>query len=203
MTQGPMMLKDAVALLVRIAGLDDPASLRLGDRLNLIDDLRRYLDISPVGKTSRELDRAQDEPVRLKPVTQGVRELVDAAADGKKVELSFGPGKVVFDGAKLGARDALLWDSNLRDEIIQLAATDLAELKPRQLGRCAVCKRVFPAARKGQRYCSHACAVKVAVRRYQTRHRAERAERERERRGRKNPKFAVATPGVPHGEATR
>lgn len=203
MTQPEMNHKKAVELLIRIARLDDPASLRLGDHLNLIEDLRSFLDLSGKGGLARQLNRAQRKPGILKRAMIAVRELVDAAANGKRKELSFGPGKVVLDGSKLGGRDALLWDGDLRDVIAQFAAIDLAELEPGEVGRCAACRQPFLVARKGQRYCGHACAVKVAVRVYQKRHRAERAQRERERRQRKKLNRAVTAREGPNGEATR
>src|SRR5262249_20799752 len=155
------------------------------------------------GHPQRELERAAKQPDRLEPVIEAVRTLVEAAADRKRIALPFGGGKVVFDGAQLGKRDVLSWDGSLCDMMIQFAADDLADLKAGELVRCAACRKSFLVARKGQRYCGHACAVKVAVQRYQKRHRAERALRERQRRQLKKVNPAMTTPEVSDGEATR
>ena len=180
--QEVMKLREAAKLLVRIAAINEPANMRIGDRMNILEDMRRYLDVAGKGRISRELDRAQHQPKVLETTFHVVGDLVNAAVDGKTIEFEFERGKLRLNGNKLGSRDALSWDGSLRDIMAQFAAIDLADLKAGELGRCAECRKVFVVARRGQRYCNHACAVKIAVRRYQKKHRLKRAQRERERR---------------------
>src|ERR1700683_591717 len=97
-----MKWKDAIDFLIRLAALQDPTSARIGDRLNLIDDLRRYLEIEDTGRLSHKLKQAENKPNLLTPVSEVAQKLLAAAADHKVVEFEFEKIQLRFDGTKLG-----------------------------------------------------------------------------------------------------
>jgi hypothetical protein len=182
----PMKWSEAVGFLIRFAAIEDPEKLRPGDRLNLMDDLRRYLEDDGDGQLARELAEADAKPARLKDAIEVVRTLADAAAEHKQADIELGATTITFDGGRLGdERGALSVDGSLRDALADDAAADLSDAKPWQICRCPECKGLFLAARKGQIYCAHQCANAVASREYRTTHASKRAERERARHRRK------------------
>jgi hypothetical protein len=183
-----MKWKDAIDFLIRLAALQDPTSARIGDRLNLIDDLRRYLEIEDTGRLSHKLKQAENKPNLLTPVSEVAQKLLAAAADHKVVEFEFEKIQLRFDGTKLGdSRSAIFFDGELQDAVAQTAAEDLDEAEPWQIGRCEEqeCGKVFLAGRKGQKYCSHACANATAARAYREANKGKRAQVQKRRYWRK------------------
>ena len=191
--QAPMKWREAVEFLIRLAAIENTEKLRPGDRLNLIDDLRRYLEIESDGRPARDLAQAEAKPAILKKLIKDlnsvVRRLANAAATHERVEITpEGKTTIVFDGGRLGdERGATFLDGSLRDVMADTAAHDLEDADPWEICRCkeAGCRKLLLAARKGQIYCSHSCANAAASREYRASHAKERAERERSRYRRK------------------
>src|SRR2546426_4754780 len=87
MNQGAMKQKEAVEFLVKLAGLGDPANWRQGDLMNIIEDLRRSVEPPAGGKADKEIKRVFRQPMLLRPIIEELRDLVEAAVDGKQLKL--------------------------------------------------------------------------------------------------------------------
>jgi hypothetical protein len=178
----PMKWKEAIAFLLRFASIEAPEKLRQGDRLNLFDDLRRYLEDDGEGQLAQELAKAEAEPAQLKKVIEVVRTIVEAAADHKEIDIPLGKTTITFHGQRLGdERRALSVDGSLIDAVADGAANDLSDVEPWQICRCPECTSFFVAGRKGQIYCTHKCANSAASREYRASHASRRAAREKSR----------------------
>jgi hypothetical protein len=178
----PMKWREAIEFLIRFAAIKEPNRMRPGDLLNLMDDLRRYLEDDGEGDLASELAEADSKPTKLKEAIEVVRTVLDAAAGHKQIDIELGPTIITFDGSRLDDdRGALVTDGTLRDSMADGAAADLSDAKPWQICRCPECDRRFLAARKGQIYCSHRCASAAASRDYRTTHASDRAQKERAR----------------------
>lgn len=178
----PMGWREAIEFLIRFSMIEDPEKLRPGDRLNLMDDLRRYLEDDGEGQLARELAEADANPAKLRDAIKIVRYIANLAADHQVDDINVGPTIITFDARRLGdERGALSVDGSLRDAIADDAACDFADADPWQICRCDECRRLFLAGRKGQIYCSHRCANAAASREYRTTHAKKRAQRERAR----------------------
>jgi hypothetical protein len=177
-----MKWKEAVAFLIRFAAIEEPERLRQGDRLNLIDDLRRYLEDDGEGEIAHELAEAEEKPAQLKEVIKVVRAIVEAAADHKLIDIPLGETIITFDGERLGdERGVLSVDGSLKDALADGTAADLSDAKPWEICRCPECNSFFHAARKGQIFCTHKCANSAASREYRASHATQRAAREKSR----------------------
>lgn len=179
-----MKWREAVEFLFRLAGTGDPASLREGDRINLIDDLWRFLEVEGQGDVAKQLDQAKRNPALLKPVIEVVRQLATGAADHERTDLKIGPIRLVFDGGRMKERAdedrvPVFSDGPLRDVVADIAAGDLGEAESWQIGRCqwADCNKLFLADRKGQIFCSHKCANSASSARYQERKKSKERRR--------------------------
>lgn len=165
---------------------------RPGDLLNLLYELRRWLDLDPREPLAKEVDGLERNPANLQSIVDEVGALVGAVADRRRFEAGYAAGRVVLDATRLGqegARALSYRDASLRDAIVRLALDDICEDAGTALRirRCAEpeCSKVFVAQRRNQRYCGHRCANKMATRVYRRTHRTDRAVRERERYQRK------------------
>src|SRR5262249_37286642 len=152
----PMRWREAIEFLLRLAEVDDPQKLRPGDRLNLMDDLRRYLEDDGEGQLARELVEADENPPKLMDAIKIVRHIAELTADHQVAEIPVGPTVITFDARRLGDdRGAVSVDGSLRDAIADDAACDFGDADPWEICRCQECRRLFLAGRKGQIYCSH------------------------------------------------
>ncbi|MCL4540313.1 MAG: hypothetical protein M1378_12090 [Bacteroidetes bacterium] len=181
-----MNWRKAVAFLLRLASIGDPGGLREGDRINLLDDFRRFLELQDEVDVKQELDAARNDPAKLAPAIEVVRKLANAAADHTRAEIHVGETRVVFDGARMdvkGERAPVSIDGKLRDVMASTAAMDLGLAKPWQIGRCqrTECGKLFLADRKGQMYCSHKCATAVSSAKYHEREKAKKAGKKNKR----------------------
>src|SRR5437868_3335179 len=121
----PMKWREAVEFLLRFAMIEDPKRLRPGDHLNLMDDLRRYLEDDGEGQLARELAEADANPAKLTDAIQIVRHIANLAAGHQVDDIPVGPTIITFDGRRLGdERGAVSADGSLRDAIADDAATD-------------------------------------------------------------------------------
>jgi hypothetical protein len=183
----PMEWREALEFIIRFAAIEDPKRLRVGELLNLIDDLRRYLEIEGDAKLAGQLAEVEKKPALLKGSIEIVRKLANAAVARQRAVIGLGETSM-FDGTPLGdERGALLTDGNLKDSMADTVAGDLAQAESCLICRCgeSCCGKLFLAARRGQVYCSHTCANNAASREYRASHAQERAERERSRYQRK------------------
>lgn len=168
----PMRWREAIEFLLRFAQMENLEDLRPGDRLNLIDDLKRYLEDDGEGKLGKELAEVAAKPLLLKGLIQEVRTLVGCAVEGLSRDFNLGGTTLTFDGSRLGdERRVLTFDGSLNDALVDDAAFDLSDAKPWEMCRCKEqdCQKLFLAARKGQIYCSHACASTASVREHRSR----------------------------------
>lgn len=170
-----MKWRDAIEFLIKLVSKGDPVHLREGDRINLIDDFRRFLDVEGEAEIASQLEGARSNPALLRPAVEVVLKLVSAAADHKRTEIQVGPTLLVFDGTRLHEdRVPVLSDGKLRDVVADFAAGDLGLAEPWQICRCQrmECGKLFLADRKGQMYCSHKCATAVSSAKYHERKKA-------------------------------
>jgi hypothetical protein len=177
--------REAIEFLMRLANIQDPAALREGDRLNLIDDFRRYANVDPDGEMAPQLDRVKQDPRRLQETIRKIREIIAAATDRKQLDLGMLRLRLFFDGKRVGdqERGAIRWSGPLHHVMAQFAANDLEEAEPWQVCRCKEpdCEKFFLANRKGQQFCSHPCANQSSARAYRNAHSVKRAQREKTR----------------------
>lgn len=167
-----MKWREAVEFLLRLASTGDPASLREGDRINLIEDIRRFLEVEGQGDVDKQLRQAKRDPALLRPVIEVVRQLANGAADHKRVEVKITSIRLVFDGTRMDEdRVPVFSDGPLRDVVADIAAGEIGEAQSWQIGRCEWkdCGKLFLADRKGQIFCSHGCANRASSERYQER----------------------------------
>jgi hypothetical protein len=174
---GRMQWHDAVSFLLTVAKAGEPKKLSEGDRLNLIEGLRRFLEIEGPCDVATQLEEARSNPNILRPVIEVVGQLADAAADHRRVKIQLGPTSlaVVFDGTRLdGDRVAAFSDGKLCDVVADVAAGDFGMAEPWQIGRCRwrECGNLFLANRKGQVFCSHGCANTASSEAYKERKKA-------------------------------
>jgi hypothetical protein len=178
----PMKWREAIEFLIRFGEIEDPGKLRPGDRLNLVDDLRRYLEDDGEGQLAGELAQADANPAKLMDAVKIARHIANLAADHGVDEIEVGRTVITFDARRLGdERGAISVDGSLRDAIADDAACDFGDAEPWQICRCLECRRLFLAGRKGQIYCTHSCANAAASRGYRKNNAKKRAQRERVR----------------------
>src|ERR1041385_2034175 len=91
-----MKWREAVEFLLRMATTGDPAKLREGDLINLIEDLRRYLELQYEVQGKKERGEARSNPAGLAPASDFVLKLATAAADHTRAEIHVGATQVVF-----------------------------------------------------------------------------------------------------------
>jgi hypothetical protein len=177
--------REALEFAARFA-VTDLGALREGDRLNLIDDIRRYLDVAGTGALARELDAAKKNAELLQPAREAVCKLLEAAVSRQRIEFNTLKEKLVFDGRMLGdERRVVAYDGSIRDVMVETLAADLAELEPWQIARCKECNAIFLVSRKDQKFCQRDCANAAALRAYREAHRPELARKSRENYWRK------------------
>ena len=184
---GQMKWRDAVSFLLKVAKAGDPKKMTEGDRINLIEGLRQYLETEGPGMVDSQLTKARSDPALLRPVIDVVREIANAAAHHKRLEVKLGPRPLVlvFEGNRLdGDRVAAYSEGDLHDVVADIAVADFGMAEPWQIGRCrwGICGKLFLANRKGQVFCSHDCANSASSEAYQERMKA-RMGRGKARRG--------------------
>lgn len=168
-----MRWREAIEFLLRLASIENTANLREGDRINLIDDLRRFLQVEGEGRVAKELEEARSDAAKLTPVIDAVRQIACAAADHKLAKIWIEKTLLVFDGTRMDddRLPAVFSDGELRDVVAEFATGDFGEAESWQIGRCewGECGKLFLADRKGQIFCSHRCANFASSARYQKR----------------------------------
>ena len=176
-----MEWREAVKFLFRFIE-KKPQELRAGDRLNLIEDCRRYLEIEGDGQPARELAEAEAKPAKLEGAIDAISKLIEQVADhDPSIILRIGPITHRLDASRLGEKHAPLFSEGaLKDVMLDTALYDLVQAELWQICRCPECSTLFLAARKGQIYCSHRCANAVAVRMKRTKDRASKAKATKE-----------------------
>lgn len=167
--------RDRLKFLVRAAGITQASlgGMRPGDRLNLAHDLFDYIGRIPTPEL-RAAERG--DALALWPALEAVGRLVSAVAHRKAGKME----PVSITGLRLDARelrrasdetgrDAPTWAfmvEGLRDTAVCQAWHDLTSSnETSRIDVCALqsCGRIFYADRTDQRYCTHACATKKAV----------------------------------------
>jgi hypothetical protein len=182
-----MKWPEAMDFLMRLVNISNLGALREGDLLNLIDDFRRYAEVEPDSEMASQLERIRREPRILQETIKKVRRIVDAKIDRQRLDLGELKLRLIFDGTRVGDDDrgAVKWMGPLKDVMSEFAANDLEDAEPWQVCRCKEpgpdCGKFFLAARKGQQYCSHACANKSASRAYREANATKRAANEKAR----------------------
>src|SRR5262245_59800749 len=136
--QESMKWREAIEWLLYFASIEAPEKLRPGDCLNLMDDLRRFIEDDGTGRLAQDLEEAGETPAKLKPAIEEVRKIVDAAADHKSVDIVPDVKTITtFDGAQLGTeRGPITRDGTLKDAMAETAADDLGDAEPWQICRC-------------------------------------------------------------------
>lgn len=168
-----MKTSEALQWLVRFA-TTDLDHLRRGDLLNLLDEIRRYLDVAGDGQIDTELRKAEGNTLALAKAAKVARQIVETVADGKQARIPYGKGDYVLDAS--GARIATYEGSSLRDAILHTAAGDLDSEEKGRIKRCPRCNKVFY-GQTNQLYCSRNCAAAVAVKKYREGLARKKAER--------------------------
>lgn len=164
----PMKLEESIRWLLSFSKSteDTFSSGRPGDLLNLLFDLRRYIQVDPDDhKVEKELMKAEREPLTLLATITTVRRLLTQVAGGGLFKHRYGGGELVFDASKLPSENALSYhDASLTDAVVQVAVDDLSDAVALRVKRCAneECEEIFFAERRSQIYCGHRCANLIA-----------------------------------------
>jgi len=162
-------------------------AMRPGKRLDFFEDLRRYLNVEQGTLVDQEILRAEKKPGLLRPILDLAHEAVNAVADLKRVRFPRkGPqGAVIIDARKLGKgnrRPEIRYETGLYASMLTSIASDLDDSDRAPLiRRCPQCKEIFYANRENQTYCTHKCANRRALARYEQENPGKRAEQERKR----------------------
>lgn len=179
----PMELEESIRWLLSFSKSteDTLSNGRPGDLLNLLFDLRRYLQVEPDDdKVERELTKAEREPLALLPTVAIVRKLLAQVAERGFFRHRYERGVLVLDASKLPSENALSYhDASLTDAVVQVAVDDLSDSVALRVKRCAneACGEVFFAERRSQIYCRHRCANLIASSTY--RKQADKKEKRR------------------------
>src|SRR5215469_13233577 len=107
-----MKLSQALAWLVDF-GAKNPANLRPGDLLNLLDEIRLYLETPVPGQIEKELRKAGENPSVLNEAVGVAKQIIETVADGKRVNIPYEHGEYLIDAS--GNRIATYEGSSLRD----------------------------------------------------------------------------------------
>jgi hypothetical protein len=162
-----------IQFLVIAANLADAdlASLREGDRLNLVADLADY--IGDEAQADPMLSKARTSIETIRPALEVIRRCVETVADRAVVDFPAGSYPRVRLDARQGAPVAVYFDvkAPLPDRILLLAFEDLRTApEAARIRRCKDPKgcrrpgsRLFYAGRTDQEYCSRTCAARVAM----------------------------------------
>jgi hypothetical protein len=136
-----MEWREAIEFLLRWAAISTE-EMREGDRLNLIDDCRRYLEIEGDGQPARELEEAKKKPAKLTDTVKAISRLVEEFADRKSPKVKIGPITMRIDTSRLGeGRQPIFSDGALKDVMLDTAAYDLVQAEPWQICRCRECPK--------------------------------------------------------------
>jgi hypothetical protein len=164
----PMELEESIQWLLSFSKSNEETLLngRPGDLVNLLFDLRRYLQVEPDDdKVEKELRKAEREPLTLLPTIAIVRELLTEVTRKGSFRYSYKGGQLVFDASQLPSENALSYhDASLKDAVVQVAVDDLSNLVALRVKSCAneTCAQIFFAERRSQIYCGHRCANLIA-----------------------------------------
>jgi len=162
--------KEALNMLVRFATVDLD-KVRPGEYLDLVDDVRRYLNVEGPGRVADALKRAETDRQELRAAIDVARGLVETIADRRSGEWQHKAGMIRVDAS--GARPVTYQSVSLEDAILMVGADDLDEAATERIGRCRRCKQVF-LGQKGQMFCGRKCANAETARRYREKHPARR-----------------------------
>jgi hypothetical protein len=159
-----MKLGEALRFIVRL-GQEDVSRLSRGALLDLIDGLRKYLNVGNRGKVDSELRQAEKVPEKLAGAIAVARQIIETVADHKKSKLRYEAGEYVID-ASSGHRPLALESSSLRDAVLHFATGDIDdEAESLRIRRCPRCSRIFY-GQTNAKFCSRRCASAEAVARY-------------------------------------
>lgn len=179
----PMELEESIRWLLSFSKSteDTLSNGRPGDLLNLLFDLRRYLQVEPDDdKVEKALTKAEREPLTLLATIATVRQLLTRVSERGSFRHRYGSGELVFDASKLPSENALSYhDASLTDAVVQVAVDDLSNATALRVKRCAndACGEIFFAERRSQIYCGHRCANLIASSTY--RKQADKKEKRR------------------------
>jgi hypothetical protein len=168
----PMELEESIRWLLSFSKSteDTLSNGRPGDLLNLLFDLRRYLQVEPDDdRVEKELTKAEREPLTLLTTVATVQRLLMHVAERGLFRYRYGRGELVFDASKLPSENALSYhDASLMDAVVQVAVDDLSDSVALRVKRCAneACGEIFFAERRSQIYCGHRCANLIASNTY-------------------------------------
>lgn len=174
--------------LVAVANLtdDDLSTLREGDRLNLIADLRGYtFDTTHADET---LKKARARIELIKPALVVIREFIAATADHRVVDVPAGTRpRFRYDARQADAQPVMYLDvaAPLVERILETVVGDLRTASVEEISRIRRCKDtkkevehkdgpLFYATRADQDYCGRACAARAAVRAWSAKRKAAR-----------------------------
>jgi hypothetical protein len=179
----PMKLEESIRWLLSFSKSNEDtfSNGRPGDLLNLLFDLRRYLQVEPDDdRVEKELTKAEREPRTLLVTVATVRKLLTQVAGRGLFRHRYERGELVFDASKLPSENALSYhDASLTDAVVQVAVDDLSDAVALRVKRCAneACGEIFFAERRSQIYCGHRCANLIASSTY--RNQTDKKERRR------------------------
>lgn len=168
-----------VATMLVSLGTADLDSLREGDLLNVIDELRWFLGIEGENTAEELLRKARDHRRVLRPVLEVARQMVETLADHGQMDIRYSGGFSRLDAK--GERPAVIgYPRSLRDGFVFNALLALQAEPVRRIRRCPECHQIFCAERENKIYCGHPCANLVAARAYRKKNANVRAKKRME-----------------------
>jgi hypothetical protein len=158
---------EALRFLVKLAQPEEFEPLSRGGMFDLIDGLRKYLNVERKGTPiDRELKRAERHPEMLAAVREVARRVAETIADKGKADIDYGAGRYHIDAT--GPRPFSFDVGTLRDAVLHFASADIDSDQARRIQRCPQCNRIFY-GQTNAKYCSRRCAAAAALKNYRTR----------------------------------
>jgi hypothetical protein len=159
-----MKLGEALKFIVRL-GQQKASDLSRGGLIDLIEGLRKYLNVTTRGKIHAELRKAEKQPELLEGAIGIAHQMIETIADGKKVRLGYEAGEYLID-ASGGSRPVAIENSSLRDAVLHTATGDIDDEDwSLRIRRCPRCKTIF-FGQTNAKFCSRRCASAEAVNKY-------------------------------------
>jgi hypothetical protein len=160
-----MKLGDALKFIVRFGQLK-VSDLSRGGLIDLIEGLRKYINVTGKGKLDTELRRAEKDPELLAAAIAVARQVIETVADQRKARIKYEPGEYLIDASSRGRPPVAIENTSLRDAILHTAASDVDdEDSSLRIRRCPRCQTIF-FGQTNAKFCSRRCASAEAVSKY-------------------------------------
>ena len=162
--EGKMKLGEALKFLVRL-GQQKASELTRGALIDLIEGLRKYLNVKSKGKIQTQLSRAEKQPEVLDSAIEAARQIIETVADRKRVRLGYEAAEYLIDASR-GGRPVAFENTSVRDAVLHTAVGDIDDEDwSLRIRRCPRCRKIF-FGQTNAKFCSRRCASAEAVSKY-------------------------------------